>query len=96
MNEDKEHKGCPVVDPLEEIKYKCDVIHSENMMIMQYLGQVMDKLLLVEQKFDEMDEPAQLDKIQCTVYEIKENMELMETVILSVMKDQNEMDKPTQ
>ncbi len=52
---DNEFKGCPVIDPLEEIKYKCDAIHDENMLVIKYLGQVMDKLLLIEQRFNEYE-----------------------------------------
>lgn len=51
----EEHRGCPVIDPLEEIKYKCDAIHSKNIVILNHLVQVIDKLLLIEKRFDEME-----------------------------------------
>jgi hypothetical protein len=47
-------KGCPVIDPLEEIKYKCDAIHSENMLIIDHISKLMDKISIIEEKLEEM------------------------------------------
>lgn len=34
----EEFKGCPIIDPLEEIKMKCDAITAQNLILIELAG----------------------------------------------------------
>jgi hypothetical protein len=59
----EEFKGCPIIDPLEEIKMKCDVLTEQNIMLIKLLGETnrrMDDMAVAGLKY--VQELHQMDK----------------------------------